>query len=302
MTQSVNKFPNGMFPYGAPIHITPEDHAARVAEAPEPRVPYGIAVWATTSNTKRSLHEANRLGVDETVLYHDEDTVTPSEHWATVLELIPVQPWVDAGRVVVYLATTQPLEKPANTRLWRLARKWLHECVERGSKSGWGENSDFPDELQDESFWEALRIIGDTDAGYGTFPDTLKEKMDAVGVTWILVNPRDRWIPVCWKTWADRAGMDYAAALDIMTMPSTQVTHTDKASTMPATPTRAAARATSAVTPSTATMTGTAMTPSKIALIKFTPRKRKRVTVDESQTADIGSLTPSTPRTTFIIK
>ncbi|KAI1439252.1 hypothetical protein GGR50DRAFT_690597 [Xylaria sp. CBS 124048] len=78
-----------------PISVCPPTTRAPAEPAPPATVAIRsmkeIALWATTSNIKRSLDQTNNLGVDETVLQHEEGIVVPKEHWDTVLKLILAQ-------------------------------------------------------------------------------------------------------------------------------------------------------------------------------------------------------------------
>ncbi|KAI1129452.1 hypothetical protein F5Y10DRAFT_290979 [Nemania abortiva] len=53
----------------------------------------------------------------------------------------------------------------------------------------------------------------------GTFPKTLGTKLQSAGLVWLVIDPKDRIIPSCWKQFADRHQLPYRTSIDTDTTP-----------------------------------------------------------------------------------
>ncbi|KAI1828554.1 hypothetical protein F4861DRAFT_534976 [Xylaria intraflava] len=207
-------FENLQFPYGGPLSLSIEANERLVRITRDVAVVierYRFPRHATAQGpSKRKLMRSNRLGIDETEF---ASPTSVGGYWAAVLAKVPPQPWVNRQRLFYFLARCRPLEKPYKTQLWRMARKWLDATIKAGSSNGWKRNTLFAGLPQDDSFWDAIRIIGDSHAGFGTFPSALTIKMQQAGVAWLLVCPERRIIPQCWKYELDIFQIPYARSM-----------------------------------------------------------------------------------------
>ncbi|KAI1819027.1 hypothetical protein F4861DRAFT_544350, partial [Xylaria intraflava] len=205
-------FPNEAFFSGGSINISPEENAMLLSQTEPFKWQKGMHVnRSDLTSIPRELLTKNRLGVDETKF--GEGSHHQEKYWVDVVSHIAVRPGFKRDSVMRYITGTHTKEKPSNTRLWRVARHWLAEVTKVGNEGKWRPTCKFPrgpNEIRDDAFWEALRIIGDFGFGYGTFPRNILDKMKKAGATWLAVTPKDRHVPACWKRWADDAGMKYA--------------------------------------------------------------------------------------------
>jgi hypothetical protein len=62
------------------------------------------------------------------------------------------------------------LDKPSNSRLWEEAEVWLKEAAIRGHHNEWKDGGHITVKYLESEFWEALRVVGDSEEGFGTFP------------------------------------------------------------------------------------------------------------------------------------
>ncbi|KAI1818914.1 hypothetical protein F4861DRAFT_544551 [Xylaria intraflava] len=218
---AITNFPNPLFYYGAPLELTigdneclaiPDDIASQVRDE---QLRWGSPVAAAK---RRAVYRCNRLGVDETKFGSVDDV---EAFWLSVLAVIPPRPWVNIPKLLVHLATYKPMQKPSDSKPWKTASTRLDEIIRCGSGNHWANDTNFPDFLADEGHWEALRIIGDTHQGFGTFPSTLKNKLIQAGAAWVLVSPDVRIIPLCWEQWATRHGIPYTSSMPNMHIPKT---------------------------------------------------------------------------------
>ncbi|KAI2635910.1 hypothetical protein GGS21DRAFT_489625, partial [Xylaria nigripes] len=208
-------FPNPLFNYGAALELSVEDCQALPFDQPAT-----IALiqqrsrWVkkVKTNLYRSLIR-NRLGFDEKVLRANMDS--PPDYWFQLLKRVHMQSWVDQSKVISYLALARPLEKPSNSKLWRLACLWIDEAERNVKNQGWSDEMTFSCANIDDALFEALRLNGDTSLGFGAFPTTLRKRLKEIGAAWFLVNPEHRVIPACWQKWADRAHIKYAGCVSI---------------------------------------------------------------------------------------
>ncbi|KAI2632956.1 hypothetical protein GGS21DRAFT_522078 [Xylaria nigripes] len=214
-------FPNTLFDYGASIDMSSEQNSHLVATGRDvvsfvQSQASSLAVHVPVSN-QRTLHPISKLGVNETIFTLPKSA---EEFWISLLQKVPPQPWIDMEKLLGHLSTSRPLEKPSNSKIWKLARNWLDEAIRCGSENQWDNDISFPSHITDESFWEALRIVGDADAGFGTFPSSLRSKMVSAGAAWMLVSPDVRKVPMCWKLWVSQNNISYAAIVPNMSIPN----------------------------------------------------------------------------------
>ncbi|KAI1430446.1 hypothetical protein GGR50DRAFT_702189 [Xylaria sp. CBS 124048] len=211
---AINPFPNSMFFWGKQnpsVILTKEQNADLVKTA---KVPYKIIHehlnWSSPAphSKQRALKESSELGVDESIFRDKIDDVRG--YWKTILSRVPPRPWVDKKRLIEHLATSKPLEMPSNSKPWKTVRLWIEAATRYGSMKNWADDIDFPIDPIDDGLWEAVRIIGDTDLGFGTFPNRLKGKLVEAGAAWILIDPKERIIPFSWRRWAKDNGIKCA--------------------------------------------------------------------------------------------
>ncbi|KAI2635528.1 hypothetical protein GGS21DRAFT_490191 [Xylaria nigripes] len=208
-------FPNSFFHYGDELGVTKAQNSALQKQLPDLRaISRKTSNWApiTQPAKQRSLHHPNILGFDETVL----QTITePRKFWCALLAIFPPRPWCDTAKLIAHLATSRPLDKPSNSRLWKTAREWIDDAQKIGSAANWTPNIVTVLRRLEDEHWEALRIIGDSDAGFGTFPQLIKTKLIAAGMCWIAVDPERRRVPLCWARWATDNGFKFAETIPI---------------------------------------------------------------------------------------
>lgn len=65
------------------------------------------------------------------------------------------------------------MDKPSNTKLWDEAKGWLDITLQLGHSHDW--KKDIGVKAAEPEFWEALRIVRDSEHGYGSFPTTDRE-------------------------------------------------------------------------------------------------------------------------------
>ncbi|KAH9896295.1 hypothetical protein F4778DRAFT_262240 [Xylariomycetidae sp. FL2044] len=110
--------------------------------------------------------------------------------------------------------------RPANTKVWTAVRTFLEDAQEQGAKLEWKDGAIIPIKKYEPALFEAVRIIGDADDGFGTFPKHLKDKLGDYGFSWILAHPSNRIIPNCWAKYADTNQYPYDR---VRSTPSTSV-------------------------------------------------------------------------------
>ncbi|KAI2635237.1 hypothetical protein GGS21DRAFT_101099 [Xylaria nigripes] len=156
----------------------------------------------------RKLRAPNRLHQDEHIL---EQCGKPSRYWREVLKMTPPREWMDTAKIFAYLAQARPRDKPSNYKYWKSSKDWLDEAIRQGDAFSWRDDARISPPRTDPENWEALRIIGDTQTGYGTFPSTLAEGIQRAGFAWILVHPTHRVVPKCWEHWARHYDIPFAS-------------------------------------------------------------------------------------------
>ncbi|KAI1828555.1 hypothetical protein F4861DRAFT_534977 [Xylaria intraflava] len=189
---------------------------------------------ATSEQRTRTLNETNRLGQSET---HLGDIKDAEAFWTEVLKLAPPKQWTDKAKVLEYLADARPLEEALKGNLLSRALNWLSDAIQQGSRHGWSDDMlmDMPRTSAEE--WDAIRIIGDSREGFGTYPRTIRDRMANAGFTWIAVDPRKRIIPKCWVRWARINKLAYkgTVALDVNPHADIKPTKTSPTSNVPST-------------------------------------------------------------------
>ncbi|KAI1818956.1 hypothetical protein F4861DRAFT_544441 [Xylaria intraflava] len=201
------EFPNPVFLHNVEIDLTPKQNKDITVPIDDDMLP-GPLDWEKVENKRqRKYAESSRLRIDERPL---KSIGTAREYWAGVLNLVGVQEWYDKPKVIKHLATSRAKAQQANTIPWRTCRKWTLRALKSGSEQKWADDADINCDPIDDNLLEAVRIIGDTDEGFGTFPRTLLELLHQVGARFVLVKPEQRIIPQCWKKWADRTQYQYA--------------------------------------------------------------------------------------------
>ncbi|KAI1822979.1 hypothetical protein F4861DRAFT_540484 [Xylaria intraflava] len=201
------EFPNPVFLHNVEIDLTPKQNKDITIPIHDDMLP-GPLDWEKVENKRqRKYAENSRLKIDERPL---KNIGTAREYWAAVLGLVGIQDWYDKRRVIKHIATSRAKAQQANTIPWRICRKWTLRALKSGSEQKWADDADINCGPIDDNVWEAVRIIGDTDEGFGTFPRTLLELLHQIGARFVLVKPEQRIIPQCWKKWADRTQYQYA--------------------------------------------------------------------------------------------
>ncbi len=79
----------------------------------------------------------------------------------------------DESLSIIYLAKVRPMDKPSNTKLWDEAKGWLDITLQLGHSHDW--KKDIGVKAAEPEFWEALRIVRDSEHGYGSFSTTDRE-------------------------------------------------------------------------------------------------------------------------------
>ncbi|KAI1820033.1 hypothetical protein F4861DRAFT_543310 [Xylaria intraflava] len=162
--------------------------------------------WAphSTRTQLRRLLSRNRLQQSEV---HLGEAMDPQKFWHEVIKIAPPKPWARTGRVMHFLSLTKPMEQPSNVTLWTKVRDWLDDVNKLGSDLAWKDDLDFDSiktnyPIWEPELWEAIRIVGDAQDGFGTFPRTLKGKITSAGLSWMTFPSESRIIPRCWRRWA----------------------------------------------------------------------------------------------------
>ncbi|KAI2623410.1 hypothetical protein GGS21DRAFT_494252 [Xylaria nigripes] len=221
MTETAFPAPN--MDYGGPIDISIlENEALRLD------VQKSMSRWrkptnwtkATAPHRNRKLREGNRLHQLETHLAEVED---PEKFWMEVIKIAPPKKWMDKVKLMGFLSTSRPMDKPSNGKLWSQAREWLNEAIRQGGSQGWNDNILINVPAITAEFWEAIRIIGDSSEGFGTFPTFIRERMLNAGFGWIAINPRKRVIPKCWVQWAKINNVKYKSTMSIDEMKTHEI-------------------------------------------------------------------------------
>lgn len=156
--------------------------------------------------------QQNALGQSETTF---EQIQHVDLFWQAVLAKFPPRPHADISRIMGHLAKARPLDKPSNTSLWKLAKEFLDMAISQGTTARWADNTTLTLVNVDFELFEALRIIGDNSHGYGTFPTTLRQKIQAAGATFLFAIPQSRIVPQPWHQWVTTNNVPYQRCLPL---------------------------------------------------------------------------------------
>ncbi|KAI1275322.1 hypothetical protein F5Y07DRAFT_181563 [Xylaria sp. FL0933] len=88
-----------------------------------------------------------------------------------VVTNVPPKPWTNLSNVMAQLANVRPMDKPSNTKLWAEAKKWIDSAKNPGSANDWADDKPIGPTKTSSELWEALRITGDSEHGYGTLSE-----------------------------------------------------------------------------------------------------------------------------------
>ncbi|KAI1820373.1 hypothetical protein F4861DRAFT_543006 [Xylaria intraflava] len=217
--QSENPFPFTQMDYGEDLVMTKAENDKLQADlnVERWRKPTEWTPMAEAGPKRRKLKRNNGLNQSE---LHLEDLTDPKDYWTAVMKIAPPKQWTDKHKVMTYLASTKPLEKQSNTKIWIQANTFLDKALAIGAQTNWSDDTTMTMDDSPAEFWEALRIIGDANLGFGTFPSQIRERILDAGFAWIAVNPRKRVIPKCWAHWAKKHNFKYKNILPIA--PATQ--------------------------------------------------------------------------------
>ncbi|KAI2623411.1 hypothetical protein GGS21DRAFT_494253 [Xylaria nigripes] len=212
-------FPLPNFNYGGELDVSVAENEILIHLMSHDHQMYGLSnVWFSTvkPDKRRNFFSSNRLKQDETPLINID---SGHVYWRMVTNIAPPRDWIKKSKLFTYLAKARPKDKVSNYKFWVATRNWLDEVIRQGDLSDWSDEGTLNPPVTDEEIWEAIRIVGDSQDGYGTYPKAIKEKMTKAGFNWIAVNPKYRIIPKCWQSWANHYGFSYAAAQPIQSRP-----------------------------------------------------------------------------------
>ncbi|KAI1821140.1 hypothetical protein F4861DRAFT_552055 [Xylaria intraflava] len=210
-------FPDPTLNYGGSVFFSCEENTALRRDTLGVPTPSWdeLKYWAPfmTPDRRRILNPFNSLRQSET---HLGTIKSPKEFWNSVIDIAPPKKWVDRAQVMKYLSQNRPMAKSYESKIWTQARDWLKAALEAGSSRGWADDMTINVPAITSEFWEAVRIIGDSRNGFGTYPRAVREKLAAVGMCWIVVDPRERIIPKCWVSWARKHGFSYKSTVSVV--------------------------------------------------------------------------------------
>ncbi|KAI1822427.1 hypothetical protein F4861DRAFT_541018 [Xylaria intraflava] len=167
--QSENPFPFTQMDYGEDLVMTKAENDKLQADlnVERWRKPTEWTPMAEAGPKRRKLKRNNGLNQSE---LHLEGLTDPKDYWTAVMKIAPPKQWTDKHKVMTYLASTKPLEKQSNTKIWIQANTFLDKALAIGAQTNWSDDTTMTMDDSPAEFWDALRIIGDANLGFGTFP------------------------------------------------------------------------------------------------------------------------------------
>lgn len=124
-------------------------------------------------------------------------------YWNKVVTISPNRLWtteVLARQIAKYLMTILPDVPPSGSVIYRQVWKSLQQIEEiqrDGKYQDWEGLADVM--LPTPAKLEALRIYGSAGGGFGELPQSIVKMLNATGLQWQCVDPRDRKMPSFWQ-------------------------------------------------------------------------------------------------------
>ncbi|KAI4602138.1 hypothetical protein KJ359_011004 [Pestalotiopsis sp. 9143b] len=124
-------------------------------------------------------------------------------YWNKVVTISPNRLWSTeamARQIAKYLMMVLPDEPPSHSIIYRQVWKSLQQIEEiqrDGNYQDWASLGDVM--LPTPAKLEALRIYGSAGGGFGEFPRPIVKLLNATGLQWQCVDPRDRKMPTFWQ-------------------------------------------------------------------------------------------------------
>ncbi|RYO75132.1 hypothetical protein DL766_006661 [Monosporascus sp. MC13-8B] len=205
-------FPITDFNYGSPTTVSETERKKRAGAMKgrwrKATIPPMEAMFTGEATKRKKLHD------------HDKHTIagaiTSDTYMKNLILAHPPSQEVDLTDVLAAATKIKPQQQPANSVLWMETMGTLERVISEGHQRGWKDDSLLPiNHLPSLTSFEMLRIYGDQTMGFGTWPQTVSERMDMAGVGWIRVPPEKRIIPSYWKEYCDRRKIKYARVASI---------------------------------------------------------------------------------------
>lgn len=208
---SAKAFPNREFNYGADEIISENEYKRRVkgmkirwenVQMPDIE---DITPPGSAPSRYKKLREADEVVVGDT---------KDSKEWIRrLINEHPPSPEFALFDILQKATKIQPMRTNSDTKLWIDTMIKLKLVIEEGHDLNWADNATTSYHLPALESCEMLRIYGDAQSGFGTWPTLLKERLYQVGAGWVCIPAKDRVIPLYWKHYCDTNKIQYKEAI-----------------------------------------------------------------------------------------